>query len=91
MPIVVISIKETTKCQKIFVWRYYTYRLYDMGFINWHNFVNKKSHVLNLVSVILPEKIQMTKKWTFCCFFYADNNNSEKCQKGSHFNKYSLW
>ena len=28
-----------------------------MGFINWHNLANKKSHMVNLVSVILPEKI----------------------------------
>ena len=50
-----------------------------MGFINWHILANKKSHMVNLVSVILPEKIQMTKKkLTFHCFFYAVNNNA-KC------------
>ena len=33
-----------------------------MAFINWNNLANKKSHMVNLVSVILPEKIQFAKK-----------------------------
>ena len=45
-----------------FLWKYYTYRLYDIGFINWHNLVNKKSNMVNFVSVILPEKIKSQKK-----------------------------
>ena len=34
-----------------------------MGFINWHNLVNKKSHMVNLVSVILPDKIKSQSRF----------------------------